>query len=103
MTLEKRFKKEFENGMEFWTSQDGTLMNVAICFTPEWPKRLKELVEARGTKNKFKPNRVKRRYVFREWAESEYFFFKGDKGKVWTLTDEATPFPVYDYELEFPH
>lgn len=105
MTLEKRFRKEFAEGMEFWTSQDGTLMSIAVCFSPHWPKILRERVLFRNPQYKFKPSRVKVRYAYREWAESEYFYFKGDKGdkgKVWRIGTEKTPFQVYEYELEQP-
>lgn len=100
MTLAKQFKKDFKDGLEFWTSQDGTLMSVAVCFSIDWPKRLKAAVEARG--EQLKANRVKVRYAFKEWAEREYFFWKGDKGKVWRLQDTETLFQVYDYTFEIP-
>ena len=102
MTLEKRFKKEFENGVEFWTSQDGTLLSIAVCFSTNWPKILRERVLSRNPRRRFKPSRVKIGYAYREWAEPEYFYFKGDKGKVWRIGKEKTPFQVYEYELESP-
>lgn len=102
MRLADRFKKEFTNGMEFWTSQDGTLLSIAICFSPHWMETLSEKVRARNPRKRFKPSRIKLRYAFREWPEAGYYYFKGDRGKVWTLGDEKTPFAVYEYELEIP-
>lgn len=101
MTLEKRFKKEFQAPMEFWTGEDGTLMSVAIAFSPKWVKKLREHIEIR-CRQKFKTARVRKRFAFREWAEREYWYFSGTKGKVWRLGDTPTPFPVYEYELERP-
>lgn len=80
----------------------GCSFRIAISFTPHWPKVLKALVLGRNPKHKFKPSRVKIRYAYREWAERGYFYFKGDKGKVWRLGEEKTPFQVYEYELEQP-
>lgn len=100
MTLEKRFKKDFKNPMEFWTSEDGSLMSVAVAFSPDWPTLLREKIKSLG--QKFKKSRVKSRYAYREWAEREYWYFAGDKGKVWRIGDTETPFEVYEYELETP-
>lgn len=102
MTLEKRFKKEFSDGMEFWTGEDGMLLSIAVCFTPHWPKVLRERVLARNPKHKFKPSRVKIGYAYREWLEPEFFYHKGDKGKGWRIRKQPTPFQVYEYELEQP-
>lgn len=102
MTLEKQFKKYFTHGAEFWTSQDGMLLSVAVCFSPNWPKVLREMVKLRNPTKGFKPSRVKIGYAYKEWAEREYFYFKGDKGKVWRIGKEKTPFQVYEYELEQP-
>jgi hypothetical protein len=102
MTLEKHFRKTFGQGCELWTGEDGTLMSIAVSFTRDWVKILKERVESRNPNHPFKPSRVKIRYAFKEWAEPEYWFFKGQKGKTWRLGTEVTPFPVYEYELEQP-
>ena len=92
MTLEKQFKKHFKDGMEFWTSEDGrhgTLISIAVCFTPNWPKVLRERVISRNPGKAFKRSRVKVRYAFK-------------KGKVWEIGDDPTPFQVCEYEFSRP-
>lgn len=89
-----------------WTSEDGTLMSLAITTRIDWPAVLKfEFQHILTTEGEgFDKRRGKLRYVEQRWVGQDYFDGGGPSrtGKVWFLTDDATDFPVIEYTLKIP-
>jgi hypothetical protein len=103
--LYKQFSKTFGNGLAMWTSEDGTLLSLAIVVRDDWREVLqREFAHILTTKGEgFDENRGKLAYV--EWGwNTEYFDGNSGKtrGKVWTVTEEKTPFRIINYQLKIP-
>lgn len=103
--LHKLFLKTFGNGVAMWTSEDGTLMSLAIIERDDWREVLqKEFAHILTTEGEgFDEKRGKPAYVEWEW-NSEYFDGNSGRthGKVWSVTREKTPFKIINYELKIP-
>ena len=101
MKLDRKFKNEFSHGVGFWTGEDGMLVALVIQRGPDAVDRLRQnfahVFHQKGFD--FEPKRLRKAYVKREWAEREWFFERGSKGKLWTECKEKTPFPVLVYDL----
>lgn len=96
----REFARTFHDGCEFWTSQDGSMLQIVIDRVKGWQDRLKFNHPSIWEHEEFDESRAKPRYVYRHWAGKEYFDGGFQfKGKLWSLTDKPTPFEVMDYEL----
>lgn len=95
----KRFLKDFREGLEFWTSEDGSLISIAIMNTEKWKDVL--LANYSHRIKDFNERHARPRWASREWAGGEYFDGRcgRTRGKIWRLTDEVTPFGVIEYDL----
>ncbi len=101
----RSFVEDFIDGCEMWTSEDGTLVAIAVMDSAEWRDVLRKQFAHIWAHEKFNPARAIRRYAWREWVGSEFFDGPGPgqrRGKVWRVGDEPTAFPVMYYELEKP-
>lgn len=100
---QRKFEKAFRDGCEFWTSEDGTRISIAIMDSEGWQKRLVENNPHifSHQKHQFDETRCQRRFVYQAWAGREYFDgpYSCQSGKVWRLTDSPSPYPVIDYNL----
>lgn len=99
----REFARTFRNGLEFWTSEDGSLMAVVIDRAEGWQDRLKFYHQHIWQREAFDETRAKPRYVYRHWTGKD--FFDGGfqrRGKIWSLTDTPTQFEVMEYELTKP-
>lgn len=104
--LKRKFEKHFSRGLAMWTSEDGTLMALAITTRIDWPKVLQfEFSHILTTEGEgFESSRAKLKYAHWGWAEPGYFDGGTGRthGKVWTIDDDDSGFPVMEYELRIP-
>lgn len=83
MTKQQKYLREFSEPCEFWTSEDGMLVSLAIIPGEGAIDKLKS--HFAFAKQTFDKKRVKKRYAYQEWVGSEYFDGGSgqSKGKVW--------------------
>lgn len=94
----RKFRREFREPCEFWTGEDGTLMSLVIARGDYAEQALSE--HHAFVDETFDPTRVKERFVYRARLEEGEDF--GRARVCWRCTDEPTPFPVLEYELQIP-
>lgn len=96
-----KYRKTFERGCEFWTSEDGMLAALVIMPSEDWEDVFKREFSHRLSNQEFKPERIKLQFAYEEWTGREYFDGPNSNrsGKVWRTGDEKTPFPVLVYDL----
>lgn len=100
---QRNFESQFRDGLEFWTSEDGSLLSIVIDNGAAWRQRLRFNHPSVWEHEKFDPTRAKPGYVERVWAGLDFFDGGGQKrGKVWRIADHETPFAVMIYELQNP-
>lgn len=104
MREQAEFDIAFQSGCEMWTSEDGTLVSLAIKSRDDWQEVLQREFAHIFAREAFDASRHKQRFAYREYVGRD--FFDGNsgrsKGKVWRIGDELTPFPVIEYELTVP-
>lgn len=102
--LWKKFWEDFGDGCEMWTSEDGTLLSIAIIPHEEWQESLQFNQRHRFKDEAFDLSRAQLRFAYREWAGSEFFDgpYSQRRGKVWRLQETPTDLPVVDYQLIYP-
>jgi len=101
---QKLFNAAFNRGAAFWTSEDGTMMSIVIARVPDWQEVLQFEYEHIFAKQPFDETRAKPKFAEREWIGKDWFDGNSGttRGKIWRTTEEETPYPVFEYELEFP-
>lgn len=99
-----KFERMFTEPLEFWTSEDGSLLALVIKRRPDYLEVLKaHYIFTKG--EEFDPAQIKEAYVEQEWVGKEHFDGgSGQKrGKVWRVTQTPNEFPVYEYTLKVGH
>lgn len=98
----RKFRREFAEPCEFWTGEDGMLMSLVIERRPDWADAMKQHYVFH--KETFDLSRGKERFVRRENMDADDRENWRDSGSraMWRCCDEVTPFPVVEYQLEFP-
>lgn len=93
----KKFMDCFLDGCQFWTSEDGNACEFVIMRHDHWRSDLKYQHPSERLDWSKMTNRCA--WVEMEWVGGDYFDGGNQKrGKVWRLTDQKTPFPVYAVE-----
>ena len=89
-----KFLSLFNDGCQFWTSQDGNAMDFVIVQRPNALKVLRE----NFISHDFTKASLKYGWVDYQWAEREFFDdpyeHAARRGKTWQLSETETPFPV---------
>jgi hypothetical protein len=99
--LRKKFFDYFNDGCEFWTSEDGSLMSLVIARRKDWAEVLQRNFEHR-LNSPIDSSKGKPGFVYQEWAGRDFFDGPGcgqRRGKVWRIADHVTPFHVIQYPL----
>lgn len=98
---QRAFESFFKNGADFWSSEDGTLMALVIDRRADWAEVLQREFSHVFVNHKFHAQFMKPKFVYRHWVGQEWFDGSCGqvRGKIWTVTDEPTDFPVYEYDL----
>ena len=100
-----KFDKNFSHGCEMWTSEDGTLLSIAIKPRPDWQEVLKLNHPQIFSQEVFDEKQAKPTFVKYVMMGKEFFDGRGSsgtRGKVWLISKEPTDFPVINYELKQP-
>jgi hypothetical protein len=102
--LWRKFTKAFEHGLAMWTSEDGTMLSITIIVRDDWKEVLQREFPHIFDKEPFDEKRGKLTFIEQEWVGGEYFDGNSgtNRGKVWVITDDRTPYPVINYELQIP-
>lgn len=97
--MQKMFLKDWGEGDELWTGEDGMLTGFAIVRRPDWADVIPRNFSYRFENEKFDAARGEEKFLRREYADPDDF--PGHR-KIWMLCDDETPFPVIHYPLEHP-
>ena len=111
-----KFMQCFDHGCQFWTSEDGSDCEIVITrHLPLEPDAepdqrlyaanviLREFAHVRGVKTRTVSELAKLltpSWVEQEWAGADYFDGGSGRrrGKIWRLSTDPTPFPVYVFD-----
>jgi len=98
---QKQFAQLFTTGLDCWSSEDGEMLAICIVRREDWAEVLQREFAHVFDRNKFDPTRMRPTYVYRHWEGGEWFDGSSGRkrGKVWSVTEEVTEFPVYEYDL----
>ena len=94
--MQKKFADAFDEGLQFWTSEDGDDCEWVIMRSADWRKWLDSASCGRwdtaATASTMREGFVRRAFMDRDYFDGPYPSDGPRKG--WYLSDEETAFPV---------
>lgn len=96
--LWRNYKDTFRNGIDMWTSEDGMRMGYAILPRED----AAEALEFHWGIENFDKSRLRKGFMEWRYPKPEHEFFDHSdsrRRKIWTESQEETPFPVLFYDL----
>ena len=91
--MRRKFDLDFDEGLEFWSGDDGEPVSFVVKQSDEGLKQLLQKLAEDGIN--YEPGKVKKRFAYRGNVEEGEW--EGVR-KIWRTTIESTPFPVFEYE-----